>query len=121
MAGDRRASALLADRGSDWPVVELAGGYDRWHDLAQQALESLDSASRAAVFGDNAIRVYLRGQRGVQSRRTRKIAAAIMAMKNTSVHAGIESPRKIQPASAHSPLPVKTLVKTSASGIDSIM
>jgi L-fuconolactonase len=49
--------------GSDWPVVELAGGYERWHELAQQALRSLDRAERAAVFGGNAERVYLRGSR----------------------------------------------------------
>ncbi len=46
--------------GSDWPVVELAGGYDRWHDLAQQALVDLDAAALADVFGGNAARVYLR-------------------------------------------------------------
>ena len=28
--------------GSDWPVVELAGGYERWHQLAREALQSLD-------------------------------------------------------------------------------
>jgi L-fuconolactonase len=45
--------------GSDWPVVELAGGYDRWHALAQDALRDLDVDERAAVFGGNAVRVYL--------------------------------------------------------------
>jgi L-fuconolactonase len=45
--------------GSDWPVVELAGGYDRWHGLAQEALSALDPAECAAVFGGNAERVYL--------------------------------------------------------------
>ena len=45
--------------GSDWPVVEMAGGYDRWHGLSQQALVDLDAASRADVFGGNAARVYL--------------------------------------------------------------
>ena len=45
--------------GSDWPVVELAGGYERWHDLAQQALTGLDAEARAAVYGGNAERVYL--------------------------------------------------------------
>jgi L-fuconolactonase len=44
--------------GSDWPVVELAGGYDRWHDLARDALSGLDAAGRAAVFGGNAERIY---------------------------------------------------------------
>lgn len=45
--------------GSDWPVVDLAGGYDRWHELAQEALADLDAASRADVFGGNAARTYL--------------------------------------------------------------
>jgi L-fuconolactonase len=46
--------------GSDWPVVELAGGYARWHDLAREALGDLDPGAQAAVFGGNAERVYLR-------------------------------------------------------------
>jgi L-fucono-1,5-lactonase len=45
--------------GSDWPVVELAGGYDRWHAMAHQALRSLNAVERGAVFGGNAVRVYL--------------------------------------------------------------
>ena len=45
--------------GSDWPVVDLAGGYDRWHDLARKALAGLDAAALADVFGGNAERVYL--------------------------------------------------------------
>ena len=51
--------------GSDWPVVELAGGYDRWHALAQQALRALDDDERAAVFGGTARRVYLGGRTGL--------------------------------------------------------
>jgi L-fuconolactonase len=50
--------------GSDWPVVELAGGYDRWHALAQEALRELDIADRRAVFGGNAVRVYLSARAG---------------------------------------------------------
>ena len=45
--------------GSDWPVVDLAGGYDRWHGLAREALSGLDAGVRADVFGGNAARVYL--------------------------------------------------------------
>jgi L-fuconolactonase len=45
--------------GSDWPVVELAGGYDRWHNLARDALSGLDPAALADVFGGNAERIYL--------------------------------------------------------------
>jgi L-fuconolactonase len=49
--------------GSDWPVVGLAGGYDRWHDLAREALTGLDTAAQADVFGGNAERVYLASRR----------------------------------------------------------
>ena len=49
--------------GSDWPVVDLAGGYDDWHASAQTLLAGLDAAQRDAVFGGNAQRVYL-GHRG---------------------------------------------------------
>jgi L-fuconolactonase len=49
--------------GSDWPVVDLAGGYDRWHGLAHEALSGLDAAARAAIFGGNAARVYLEARR----------------------------------------------------------
>ena len=43
--------------GSDWPVVNLASGYANWFGLAD-ALTCLAGAERAALFGDNAIRVY---------------------------------------------------------------
>lgn len=46
--------------GSDWPVVNLAGGYDRWRAIALDALRSLAPAERDAVLGANAARVYLR-------------------------------------------------------------
>ncbi len=45
--------------GSDWPVVELAGGYDRWHEAAQALTAHLDAAQRADIFGGNAARTYL--------------------------------------------------------------
>jgi L-fuconolactonase len=48
--------------GSDWPVVNLAGGYDRWLALAREALAPLDETSRAAIFGGSAQRVYLRAR-----------------------------------------------------------
>jgi len=46
--------------GSDWPVVDLAGGYDRWFAAAQGLLGSHED-----VFGANAARIYLdkRGRR----------------------------------------------------------
>ncbi len=45
--------------GSDWPVVDLAGGYARWWDAAMALLTPLDSASRSAILGGNAARIYL--------------------------------------------------------------
>lgn len=51
--------------GSDWPVVNLAGGYDVWRALTAQALQHLGPAERAAVLGGNAARVYLGRGRGV--------------------------------------------------------
>ncbi len=45
--------------GSDWPVVDLAGGYARWWDAAMALLTPLDSASRGAILGGNAARIYL--------------------------------------------------------------
>ena len=50
--------------GSDWPVVELAGGYDRWRALSDLALSGLDASARADVYGRNAARVYLNSRRG---------------------------------------------------------
>jgi L-fuconolactonase len=44
--------------GSDWPVVELNGGYDRWWQATQRLLEPLDDAARAAILGGNARRFY---------------------------------------------------------------
>jgi L-fuconolactonase len=41
--------------GSDWPVLTLRQGYDEWLMLARGAIPS---GSHAAVFGDNAARIY---------------------------------------------------------------
>jgi L-fuconolactonase len=52
--------------GSDWPVVDLAGGYARWWDAAQTLIAPLDAAAaRDAILGGNAARIYLsrRGRR----------------------------------------------------------
>jgi L-fuconolactonase len=49
--------------GSDWPVVNLAGGYDRWREATTTLLAPLTGSERAAILGDNAARVYL-GRRG---------------------------------------------------------
>jgi L-fuconolactonase len=45
--------------GSDWPVVERGGGYDRWRTTSLSLLEGLDASARAAVLGRNATQVYL--------------------------------------------------------------
>jgi len=44
--------------GSDWPVVNLAGGYARWLAAARELLAPLPAAARAAVLSDNARRIY---------------------------------------------------------------
>jgi len=49
--------------GSDWPVVILGGGYERWRKAADELTAGLTPAERDAVFGGNAARVYL-GKRG---------------------------------------------------------
>jgi L-fuconolactonase len=45
--------------GSDWPVVNLAGGYEKWFAAAEALLAGLSADERAAIFGDNAARIYL--------------------------------------------------------------
>ncbi len=51
--------------GSDWPVVDLAGGYARWFAAAETLLADLSPPDKAAIFGGNAARIYLsnRGRR----------------------------------------------------------
>jgi len=44
--------------GSDWPVVELAGGYEQWWKATEELLRPLDDASRERVLGRNAARFY---------------------------------------------------------------
>ncbi len=48
--------------GSDWPVVNLAGGYDRWREATLQLIAHLSEAERAAVLGGTAARIYLNGR-----------------------------------------------------------
>jgi len=51
--------------GSDWPVVNLAGGYAKWFAAAETLLADLSPDEKADVFGGNAARIYLssRGRR----------------------------------------------------------
>lgn len=44
--------------GSDWPVVNLAGGARRWLATARQLLSGLDPVSHDAIFTGNAERIY---------------------------------------------------------------
>jgi L-fuconolactonase len=44
--------------GSDWPVVNLAGSYERWLATAETLAASLSAAEKAALFGGNAISLY---------------------------------------------------------------
>jgi L-fuconolactonase len=45
--------------GSDWPVVNLAGGYAKWVAAAESLLAGLSPDDNADVFGGNAARIYL--------------------------------------------------------------
>jgi len=44
--------------GSDWPVVDLAGGYDRWRIAALDYLARLGEEERAAILGGTAAEFY---------------------------------------------------------------
>lgn len=48
--------------GSDWPVVELPGGYARWRTATQHLLAGLNSASSDAILGGTACSFYDLGQ-----------------------------------------------------------
>lgn len=45
--------------GSDWPVLNVAGGYDNWLDTAHALTTHLSAVEQDAVFGGNAKRFYL--------------------------------------------------------------
>ena len=44
--------------GSDWPVVDLAGGYARWANATDTLLAAMSASDRAAIRGGNAMRFY---------------------------------------------------------------
>ncbi|MCP4005806.1 MAG: amidohydrolase family protein [bacterium] len=44
--------------GSDWPVVNLAGGYAEWWNATLDLLDTLSTRERAAVLGGNAVDFY---------------------------------------------------------------
>jgi L-fuconolactonase len=49
--------------GSDWPVVDLAGGYARWRAASLVLLDGLDGAKLDRVLGGTAVEVYGLGAR----------------------------------------------------------
>lgn len=44
--------------GSDWPVLNLAGSYERWWAATEELLSGLSDPQRHAVLGGNAARFY---------------------------------------------------------------
>jgi L-fuconolactonase len=44
--------------GSDWPISELADGYERWWDVVVDLLDPLTSDERTAILGRNAVHWY---------------------------------------------------------------
>jgi L-fuconolactonase len=44
--------------GSDWPVVDLAGGYLRWREATDVLLKEFGSAARERVLGGTAVEAY---------------------------------------------------------------
>jgi L-fuconolactonase len=44
--------------GSDWPVCNLAGGYDSWRRAVDALLTGVSSADRTKFFVGNAVRIY---------------------------------------------------------------
>jgi L-fuconolactonase len=44
--------------GSDWPVVELSGGFDTWWDATTTLLAPLTASERERVLGQNASELY---------------------------------------------------------------
>lgn len=44
--------------GSDWPVCELAGTYERWLEVVSRAVKDASTEQKRALFVDNARRTY---------------------------------------------------------------
>ena len=44
--------------GSDWPVVDLAGGYARWRETTEALIGQLSPDERDAIMGGNAVKFY---------------------------------------------------------------
>jgi L-fuconolactonase len=48
--------------GSDWPVVGLAGGYDRWREATLELIADFDPATQASILGGAAAEFYGLGE-----------------------------------------------------------
>jgi len=48
--------------GSDWPVLRMACSYEQWISVVSRWLEPLSSTEQAAIWGENASRIYFPGQ-----------------------------------------------------------
>jgi L-fuconolactonase len=44
--------------GSDWPVCQLAGTYERWLDVVNWAVRNASETQKQALFANNARRTY---------------------------------------------------------------
>jgi L-fuconolactonase len=44
--------------GSDWPMLNLVGDYDRWQEVSATLLSGLSTGERAAVYGGTALQFY---------------------------------------------------------------
>jgi L-fuconolactonase len=44
--------------GSDWPVVNEAGGYQRWYSAAKALTADLSASEREGLFGETALSFY---------------------------------------------------------------
>jgi L-fuconolactonase len=55
--------------GSDWPVVNLAGGYAKWFAASETLLTGLTPGEKADIYGVNAARIYLSSRGRHTSRR----------------------------------------------------
>ena len=53
--------------GSDWPVVDLAGGYRRWREATETLLQGLSVPERDAVLGGTAVGFYGLDSSGAES------------------------------------------------------
>jgi len=44
--------------GSDWPVCNLMSDYTQWYKVSESIINQLSAQERAAIFGENAVKLY---------------------------------------------------------------